>query len=775
MVAMDDTDSQGKKDTTDAGAPIDHMHVSSSSNGGDSDGSDGTASGRRAPDDDSTNVHSNGDANNDAEGDGDGGNYGTGANDAKEPAASAEAAIVKADAASSSGNIAKTIAIPATSAASPSASPGGKSAKNNATSKSRRPGAVTTLGRDGHDYQHLASPSHAGRHIGNTDEQRQQQPRSKWRPPTPERVQHQGKKKRGVGPSARSTAASAGGGSSSLLSNLGGDISHDNTSAPPSSSSSSSWFGGFFSSSSAPASASAGTTDGSAARFTALDNGTGMHPEQIATDVAIARANKRQLRRQQQQQAGMPFHGNKKRSKLIRKGERHLLQQQQQSEDGNDTNRDINADADGNVLMSQTDMEEAEENFQDELRSDQRPKRTREEQIRDECNFFYTGMDDDPTGKAAELMSRRGRNSRSSSSRFGYRRRNNHGNNSGGGGRGLMATDDDGDYDHHEWENGDVRGLYYAASGGDGAMGLDLEAGGGGYYSNNAEERDAFLARHESLNAYVKPPPSRHKRRGRFSGGIHTAVLPGDDHDLRLDQDGHLPASPSSSQTSSSVYSSAVSSLHSLARVGGTMQLDEPPPSPSSVAIVSDSLRQSSLLYIHAESGLVQLRLPTDSVRLLMDPHLEPGILSVERVRVGKDGNISGDDFAAAPAVPCLGMARSRDDDENLDAGTGLESYPATEKLLDDEDAECQNQSSKKGPTNNCPWKDEELHYVLTVDDDLYRRLVKEMADSRTVCGIYYCCHTTEGDENQVSIGVALCVLFVVFTLLLVETIIHPH
>mgnify|MGYP001233989684 FL=1 len=76
---------------------------------------------------------------------------------------------------------------------------------------------------------------------------------------------------------------------------------------------------------------------------------------------------------------------------------------------------------------------------------------------------------------------------------------------------------------------------------------------------------------------------------------------------------------------------------------------------------------------------------------------------------------------------------------------------------------------------NKCPWKEEELHYVLTVDDDLYRRLVKEMADSRTLCGIYYCCHTTEGEENRVSIGVALCVLFVVFTLLLVETIIHPH
>ena len=224
-----------------------------------------------------------------------------------------------------------------------------------------------------------------------------------------------------------------------------------------------------------------------------------------------------------------------------------------------------------------------------------------------------------------------------------------------------------------------------------------------------------------------------------------------------------------------------------MVREGGIMRLDDAPPSPSSVAIVSDSLRQSSLLYIHAESGMVQLRLPTDNVRLLMDPHLEPGILSVERVRVGvsEDGvaTLVGAGIAAAvPAVPQLGMSRSRDDDEELDAGTGLETYPANAKLLDnrsEEEAEITQKlagnTPSKGTMAKCPWKDEELHYVLTVDDDLYRRLVKEMADSRTLCGIYYCCHTTEGEENRVSIGVALCVLFVVFTLLLVETIIHPH
>ena len=188
---------------------------------------------------------------------------------------------------------------------------------------------------------------------------------------------------------------------------------------------------------------------------------------------------------------------------------------------------------------------------------------------------------------------------------------------------------------------------------------------------------------------------------------------------------------------------------------------------------------------------MVQLRLPTDNVRLLMDPHLEPGILSVERVRVGagvgvgEDGGVASIAAAAAiPTIPQLGtMSRSRDDDEELDAGTGLETYPsnATKQLDDRSEEEARtetlagNTTDSKGSMNKCPWKEEELHYVLTVDDDLYRRLVKEMADSRTLCGIYYCCHTTEGEENRVSIGVALCVLFVVFTLLLVETILHPR
>merc|ERR1712008_292075 len=64
------------------------------------------------------------------------------------------------------------------------------------------------------------------------------------------------------------------------------------------------------------------------------------------------------------------------------------------------------------------------------------------------------------------------------------------------------------------------------------------------------------------------------------------------------------------------------------------------------------------------------------------------------------------------------------------------------------------------------------IQYVLTVDDDLYRRVVKEMAYSRFPCGIYYCCHET--DTNKVNIWVAVGILSIIFLFLFVNTMIWP-
>uniref|UniRef100_A0A7S2MG41 Uncharacterized protein n=1 Tax=Helicotheca tamesis TaxID=374047 RepID=A0A7S2MG41_9STRA len=102
----------------------------------------------------------------------------------------------------------------------------------------------------------------------------------------------------------------------------------------------------------------------------------------------------------------------------------------------------------------------------------------------------------------------------------------------------------------------------------------------------------------------------------------------------------------------------------------------------------------------------------TDYVRLVMDPFLEPGILSVEHPRSASHYN---------PSRPL-----------------------------------------------------EPLRYVLTVDEHLYRRVVREIDQSQaTPCGLYYCCHD-DTDSNRASISVAVLLLALVFLFLLVNTLIWP-
>mmetsp|Transcript_35269 Transcript_35269/g.76528 ORF Transcript_35269/g.76528 Transcript_35269/m.76528 type:complete len:840 (+) Transcript_35269:277-2796(+) len=667
---------------------------------------------------------------------------------------------------------------------------------------------LSSLGRDGRDYdhhhRHLDSSGSVGGNTGGSggggrlraSPRRQQQqekndgkerengghaPRlqqknggssnanSKWRPPTPPSSAFQQRNK------------------GSLLDNLGGDDSNT-TDDRKDKKSSSSWLGSLFFSSrsgnnhSAEASANNGDDVGirsSSSTFSALDDGSGsgtgsgmgIHPEELATTAAIL--------------ASRSSGSTKKRSRLVRgrgrggtkkRGDRQLLQQHDYDDDVDDNDDEFYND---NISDFEHDLRN--NNIDSSSSRGSRSNGTdAEEKVRDECSFFYTGLDDDPQTKRAELML-----ARQSSPRFGAKttasaapaaaaatmrrggRRMRRGNLPRFGG---AAATGEGDYHHH---GGD---LYYAATGEDGAMALDIESASG-YYDH--EERDAFLARYESLNAHIDATPSRSRTSRRE---IHTAILPGHDHDLRLEEgkDDDHDYDYNDSSSSSSVYSSAMSSLHSMVGGFGAGGSSEPP-SPRSMAIRSDSLRQSSLMYINAESGMVQLRLPNDNVKLLMDPHLVPGILSVEKFAPSGDCCRGGGGSVGRkrlPDMPRLGTSRSQDEEFDEAALESYPSPPSRKKLLDEDDLE---KGTEAGDENDAginglyPWQESELSYVLTVDEDLYRRLVKEMADSKTLCGLYYCCHQTEGDENRPRIGIALCVLFVVFTLLLVETIIHPH
>lgn len=119
-------------------------------------------------------------------------------------------------------------------------------------------------------------------------------------------------------------------------------------------------------------------------------------------------------------------------------------------------------------------------------------------------------------------------------------------------------------------------------------------------------------------------------------------------------------------------------------------------------------LTKSSL----AIRGSGQIRLPVDNVRLVMDSYLQPGILLVEsraRGYMGYDntgtGNCHGD-IKTAEVVPLA--ANLGESDRTKRKTRKSRRYSPSESM-------------------DQAWRRNELSYVLTVDDHLYRRLFKEI------------------------------------------------
>jgi hypothetical protein len=131
---------------------------------------------------------------------------------------------------------------------------------------------------------------------------------------------------------------------------------------------------------------------------------------------------------------------------------------------------------------------------------------------------------------------------------------------------------------------------------------------------------------------------------------------------------------------------------------------------PLSKAPRTDSATLSSLLYRN-DRGRVLLRLPSDQVRLVMDPDLRPGILSVEQRR----------------------------------------------------ECEQEYRDESRRPS---------LHYVLTVQEDLYRKIVGEMSDSVTnpYCGMNRCC----SEKEFVDIRIAVAIVGFMLLVLLLLTFVWP-
>lgn len=144
--------------------------------------------------------------------------------------------------------------------------------------------------------------------------------------------------------------------------------------------------------------------------------------------------------------------------------------------------------------------------------------------------------------------------------------------------------------------------------------------------------------------------------------------------------------------------------------------------SPSSSFKSQSNTIQRSVFYSQSANGRIQFRLPSDKIHLVMDESIEPGTLLLLHPI-----------DAASHRLPLLVTSPSAD---IMDIFHSME-------------------------------------YVFTVDQNLYKQVVKEISDSALIpCGFYYCCH--EAGENKVNIWVAVIILFFVFSFFLAVTMIWP-
>ena len=177
-------------------------------------------------------------------------------------------------------------------------------------------------------------------------------------------------------------------------------------------------------------------------------------------------------------------------------------------------------------------------------------------------------------------------------------------------------------------------------------------------------------------------------------------------------------------------------------------------------------IRMSSLSYI--QNGRIKIRVPKDNVRLVMDPIMEPGIICVERNAM-PSLSTQQTDASTNSVQSCKGSSIGHYDNVDDEEGAALWGVSKEEESRQDRKATGGSQSLVSNQTIN------ELTYTLTVDDDLYKRIISEIDRSRLPCGLYYCCNDADDKSEHVNIGVAIIGLTMIFLALAALTIIWPY
>ena len=181
------------------------------------------------------------------------------------------------------------------------------------------------------------------------------------------------------------------------------------------------------------------------------------------------------------------------------------------------------------------------------------------------------------------------------------------------------------------------------------------------------------------------------------------------------------------------------------------------------IPAISD-IRNSSMSYM--VNGKVLIKLPTDRVRLVVDENMDPGILSVEnnaddvalakmranRVNMSLRDQVGEELFSSLSSSPSLKL-----DCETISIETSIGPPPIHYN------------ARNKRPNPSLT----ELNYVLTLEPDLYRRVLSEAADNRMPCGLFYCCD--DDRSKNVNIRVAIGILSFAFGFILWGICIWPE
>ncbi len=283
----------------------------------------------------------------------------------------------------------------------------------------------------------------------------------------------------------------------------------------------------------------------------------------------------------------------------------------------------------------------------------------------------------------------------------------------------------------------------------------------------NHQSRRGFIERHSLLNADILREEECHNSRSSMDNDdddLDSNGFNDDDDDDDFDDEYHLDFM--------NLFTFGCSpSTRERHRHNNNRRKEDHLPA------ISD-IRKSSLSYM--SNGRIQMRLPGDNVRLVMDEFLEPGILSVE---------LSSSSPSSTPPPSQITSNQTSMNGENMNS-TCISEQQQTPTNSDPTSLElglnlAQNESCGDFPDQlmspsdvRDEWNDPQLliqqqrkpepNYLLTVDQDLYKRVLTDLSDSQMPCGLYYCCHDSVDGSKHVNIGVAIAILAVVFTCLFV-------